>query len=111
MENTLRNRALKLTLKIGLGALGLALWHAPAAKAQECCPGSYTEAEMAKMENLGKKPVQTAANKNKQTTAVLVAKLEPEAASGTKAVRKGNSNGAAKMVTVKQPVKTQEEKE
>ena len=111
MKNTLRNRALKLTLKVGLGGLALVLWNAPAAKAQECCPDSYTAAEMAKMENLGKKPVQTAANKNKQTRFELVAKLEPGAAPATKPFRKDNSNGSARTVAVKQPVKTLEVKE
>jgi hypothetical protein len=111
MENTHRKQALKLTMKIGLAGLALVLWHAPAAKAQECCPDSYTAAEMAKMENPGKKPIQTAANKNKQTRFELVAKLEPSTTATTKVDRKENSNVPAQTVAVKQPVKTLEVKE
>lgn len=108
MENTLRNRALKMTLKIGLGGLALVLWHAPNAKAQECCPDSYTAAEMAKMESLDKKPVRAAA---KQTRFELVAKLGPSASLAAKAAGKENSNGSVKTVAVKQPAKTLEVKE
>jgi hypothetical protein len=111
MENTLGKQALKLAMKIGLAGFALILWHAPAAKAQECCPDSYTAAEMAKMENSGKKPVQTAVSKNKQTRFELVAKLEPGAAAKTKFDRKENSNVPAKTVAIKQPVKTLEVKE
>jgi hypothetical protein len=108
MNSTLRNRALNLALKVGLGGLALVLWHAPAAKAQECCPDSYTAAEMAKMENLGKKPVNTLVAGEKQNKTVLVARFDANGAQAMKAARKENS---ARVVAVKQPVKTLDVKE
>ena len=103
MNSTLRKRALKMTLKIGLGGIALALWQAPAAKAQECGPDSYTAAETAKMENLGKKPVNILAKNGKQSTTVLVAKNYAGAGSGTNGTNKSKS---ARLVAAKQPVKT-----
>lgn len=108
MNSTLRNWALKLTLKVGLGGLALVLWHAPAARAQECCPDSYTAAEMAKMENLGKKPVNTLVAGEKQNKTVLVARFDASARPTAKAAHKEHS---ARVVAVKQPVKTLDVKE
>jgi hypothetical protein len=111
METTFRNRAMQLTLKIGLAGLGLLLWHTPSAKAQECCPDQYTAAELAKVENSASKPVKRAANNDKQTTAVLVAKLDPSVPAGTKASRKEKSKSTARPVALKQPMKNSGEQE
>jgi hypothetical protein len=96
------------------------LWHAPSAKAQECCPDQYSAAELAKAEGSARKPPKSAANldkqnfgqqtSEKQSKAALIAKNEPGVAIGTKASGKGMLKSSA-IVTVKQPVKSNEQKQ
>ena len=111
MDNTLAKRAGHLTLRLGLGGLALLFLHAPSAKAQECCPDQFTEAGLAKVEGSARKPVKPAANNEKHAKPALVAKFGPIVAPGTKASRKEKSNRPARMVTLKQPVKSLEKKE
>jgi hypothetical protein len=107
METKIYSRAAKMTLRLGLAGLGLLLWHSPSAKAQECCSGDYTTAELAKFENSAKKPVTLAASSDKLSDRVLVAKLETSVAPAANFSRKDGSKNAAaaKFVAVKQPVK------
>lgn len=111
MESTLGNRVVRITLRLGLAGLGMLLWHAPAAKAQDCCPDNYTEAEMAKVKGSAKKPVKQLVKNDKSTKPVLVAKAENGGAAGTKVSGKENPSKSAKIVPVKQPVNTNEKKQ
>jgi hypothetical protein len=87
------------------------LWHAPAAKAQDCCPDKYTETEMAKLNGSAKKPVKQLVKNDKSAKPVLVAKAENGAAAGVKASRKEDPSKSAKTVPVKQPVNTNQKKQ
>lgn len=113
MENILGSRAVRLALRMGLAGLGLLLWHTPSAKAQECCPGQYTEAELAKNGNSAKKPVRQLVNNDKQGKPELVAKAQPVAGPGMKAVSKDQTKNPqpAKTVALKQPVNGKEKKQ
>lgn len=111
METTKRNRALRLTLKIGLGGLAMLLWHAPSAKAQECCPDQYTAAELAKAETATKIPAKSAMSGAQQNKPVLVAKREPRVASGVKATRKENPTNSSAIMTVQQAVNSKEKQD
>lgn len=98
MEITLGSRAVRLALRLGLAGIGLLLWHAPSAKAQECCPGEYTEAELAKTGNAAKKPVKLLANGAKGNKPAMVAKNQN--AGG----KDKSKNPSAQAVAMKQPV-------
>lgn len=110
MQTTRSNRVANLTLRLGLAGLGLLLSNANSAKAQECCPDQYTEAEVAKMQTSAKKPISLAGINSKQAQPVLVAKIEPSVAL-TKASRKEKPQGPANVAAIAQPVKNPEDKE
>jgi hypothetical protein len=110
MDTTLRKRAAHLTLKLSLGALAILLLDAPSARAQECCPDAdqFNQAKPAK--------VNVAARKSGHAKPVLVSKLArpnlgQAAASGIQPSRKQKPNRPARMVIVRQPGKSPENKE
>jgi hypothetical protein len=113
MAAKLGNRALKLTLRFGLAGLGLLLWHAPSAKAQECCPNQYTEAELAKSGNSVRKAAKLVVANDKQAKTSLIEKVEPISTPGAKASHKDKTNNpaSAQAVSLKQPVKSSEKKQ
>lgn len=111
METKLGKRTAGLALRLGLAGLGLLLWHAPSAKAQECCPDQYTAAELAKVQGSATKPVKLAANKDKQSKSVMATASETSAAPGAKTSRKEKPQNSGAMVAVKQPANSNEKKQ
>jgi len=97
---------MRLALRLELAGFGLLLWHAPTAKAQECCPGDYTEAELAKAGNSAKKPVKVLANGDKGNKPALVAKNQNAGGKD-----KSKNPPSAKAVALKQPVNRNEKKQ
>lgn len=110
MDTKLRKRAARLTLQLGLGALALFFLHAPSAQAQECCPDAdqFNQAKPAK--------VNVAARKPGHAKPVLVSRLarpnlEQVAAPATQPSRKREPNRPARIIIVRQPERSPENKE
>src|SRR5271155_5193242 len=94
----------RLLLRMGLGGLALLLWQAPWAKAQECCPDQYTEAEMARAASSAKKPVNVAVVKEQGHTAAGT-KIGSGARTGAKAAGNKKAKAHARQVALQQGAK------
>jgi|SRR5580658_5869169 hypothetical protein len=99
-----RISATRLILRISLGGLALLLWHAPSAKAQECCPDQNTEAELARFESSSKKPMKIEAVKVQQGNSAAGVKMGPGVATGADAAGNKKSKLHAKPPAVKETV-------
>ena len=125
MDNTPVKRAAHLILRLGLGAVALFLFHAPCAKAQDCCPDAdqYNTARpvTANASASAQKAVKTGVNTEWHIKAALIArleapklgaaKLEAIPAPETQAPRKKQSNQSARVAVIKQPAKNADKRQ